>query len=184
MGFPEHAEAAQCVSAYGSPHTTNESQKSRQIMVLKQIGSMNTFLFKINDFGSLSRGVPRMGFPKHAEAAQWVSRQAKKHANEARQKKHPGSSDSTIFTIEDDFEAISEPLGKASCCTGKAFQRIVQNLINKKMHAQNFTFGGNYRLRCAQPWCVSGARRREKGAQEGGELVISRAKKAKWTYVQ
>ena len=30
----------------------------------------------------------------------------------------------------------------------------------------------------------SGARRREKGAQEGGELVISRAKKAKWTYVQ
>ena len=47
---------------------------------------MNTFLFKIDDFGSLSRGGPRMGFPEHAEAAQWVSRQAKKHANEARQK--------------------------------------------------------------------------------------------------
>ena len=29
----------------------------------------------------------------------------------------------------------------------------------------------------------SGARQREKGAPEGGELVISRAKTTKWTYV-
>ncbi len=63
-------------------------------------------------------------------------------------KKHPGSSHNTIFIIEHDFEALSEPLGKASCCTGKAFLTILQNLIKKKMHAQRKLMQG----RCSQPW--------------------------------
>ena len=145
---------------------------------------MNTFLFKIDDFGGLSRGGPRMGFPEHAETAQWVSRQTKKHANEARQK----SILAAATARSSQSRMISKPfrshLGRHSAAQAKRFRELCKIWSTKtcmpvfslvvEITDSDEPNHGVFRV-------LDGAK---KGAQEERESVSPRTKQAKWTYVQ
>ena len=61
-----------------------------------------------------------------------VSQDDKKTCQWSKTKKHPGSSHSTIFTIEDDFEAISEPPGRHPAAQAKRFRELCKIWSTKK----------------------------------------------------